>query len=107
MGAVAVLPTPFGRPDMASKKTTTNNSIAVNGVPAVTDAATPTAGAEATATGRKLRWTSLKAADGVAHRTKKPKAPKSATSKAGSKGQETEAKAGKLSALDAAAKVLQ
>ena len=57
-------------------------------------------------TGGKLRWTSLKAPAGVAHRTRKPmakKTPKAATPKT----QEDTAKAGKLSALDAAAKVLQ
>ena len=99
---------------MASKKAKTTNPTEVNGVPAapavsaVPEAASAAAGAEAPAIGGKLRWTSLPAAGGVAHRTKKPKAPKTTAPKADSaKGQEEKAKAGKLSALDAAAKVLQ
>ena len=48
----------------------------------------------------------LKAADGVAHRTKKPKTKKTPKAAASKTSAET-AKAGKLSALDAAAKVLQ
>ena len=93
---------------MASKKSKTTNPTEVNGVPAVPEAVSAAAGTEAAATGGKLRWTSLPAAGGVAHRTKKAKAPKTPAPKAGSaKGQEEEAKTGKLSALDAAAKVLQ
>ena len=91
---------------MASKKTKTSKPT--NGVPAVPAAANAAAGADAPATGTKLRWTSLKVADGVAHRTKQPKAKKTSTTKAApSKTQEDSAKTKKLSALDAAAKVLQ
>ena len=91
---------------MASKKSKTTTEV--NGVPAVPEAASAAAGTEVPVTGGKLRWTSLPAAGGVAHRTKQAKAPKTPAPKAGSaKGQEEEAKAGKLSALDAAAKVLQ
>jgi HB1/ASXL restriction endonuclease-like protein with HTH domain len=86
---------------MAGKKTKTNGSTDANGVPAA-------AGANAPATGTKLRWTSLKAADGVAHRTRQPKAKKTGTTKAAtSKTQEDATRTKKLSALDAAAKVLQ
>jgi hypothetical protein len=86
---------------MASNKTKTTNAAEVNGMPSVADAVSA-AGAEGP-TGGKLRGR-LKAADSVAHRTKKPKkTPKAATSKT----LDDEAKAGKLSALDAAAKVLQ
>src|ERR1700726_4663392 len=93
---------------MASKKTTTNNPTEANGVPAVSAAVSAAAGADAAATGTKLRWTSLKAADGVAHRTKQPKAKKTGTTKAAtSKTREDAAQTKKLSALDAAAKVLQ
>jgi hypothetical protein len=106
MGAAAALPTFFGRSDMASNKTKTTDAAEVNGVPAADDAASAAGGPEAT--GRKLRWNSLKAPAGVAHRTKKPKAKKAAAPKAAtSKTSENKTKAGKLSALDAAAKVLQ
>jgi hypothetical protein len=90
---------------MASNKTKTSNATDVNGVPAVPAAVSAAAGAE-TPSGGKLRWTSLKAANGVSHRTKKPKAKKTAKA-ATPKSPEDAAKAGKLSALDAAAKVLQ
>ena len=65
---------------MASNKSKTNHPEA-NGVSAVAKATTAAAGAEPTqdsASGRKLRWTSLQAAPGVAHRTKKTKAKKAA-----------------------------
>jgi HB1, ASXL, restriction endonuclease HTH domain len=89
---------------MASKKANTNESTEVKGVPAVP----ATAGAEAPTTGTKLRWTSLKAAEGVAHRTKQPKAKKTGTIKSATpKTQENAAQSNKLSALDAAAKVLE
>jgi hypothetical protein len=85
---------------MASKKANTNESTEVKGVPAVP------AGAEVPETGTKLRWTSLKAAEGGARRTKQPKAKKSGTIKS-AKTQKHAAQSKKLSALDAAAKVLQ
>ena len=86
---------------MASNKSKTTNAAEVNGAPTAADAVSG-AGAEIP-TGGKLRGR-LKAADGVAQRTKKPKkTPKAATVKT-SKGT---VKAGKLSAPDAAAKVLQ
>jgi hypothetical protein len=92
---------------MASNKSKTTHATEVNGVPAAPNAASAAAGAEAP-TGGKLRWTSLKAPAGVAHRTKKPKAKKTGPTKAAApKTPEDAAKAGKLSALDAAAKVLQ
>ena len=83
---------------MASNKSKTNNPEA-NGVAAGNAAAR--AETEAPANGTKLRWTSLKAAAGAAQRTRKPKTKKAA------KAKDDAAKAGKLSALDAAAKVLQ
>ena len=87
---------------MASNKSKTTNAAEVNGMPSVADAVSAAAGAEIP-TGGKLRGR-LKAADGVAQRTKKPKkTPKAASSKTSA----DKAKAGKLSALDAAAKVLQ
>ena len=92
---------------MASKKTKTTNPTKVNGVPAVTAADCAAAGADAP-TGAKLQGTSLKVADVVAHRTKKPKTkPTEATKADSAQGQKDPAQAGKLSALDAAAKVLQ
>ena len=92
---------------MASKKTKTNKVAEVNGVAAVPEAVSTAAEADAPVTGGKLRWTSLKAADGIAHRTKKPKAKKTGTTKTGTtKTEEDAAQAKKLSALDAAAKVL-
>ena len=92
---------------MASKKSKANHPTQANGVPAA-NAVTETvaSGTDAPATpvaGTKLRWTSLKAAAG-AHRTKKPKTKK-ATSKAQTK--DDAPTTGKLSALNAAAKVLQ
>jgi hypothetical protein len=84
---------------MASNKSTSNNPEA-NGV-------AHAAGAEAPASGTKLRWTSLKAAAGVAQRTRKPQTKKTATSKADTKAKDDAASSSKLSALDAAAKVLQ
>ena len=91
---------------MASKKTKTNNPTEVNSVPAAPDAVS--AAAEAPGTGGKLRWTSLKAADGIAHRTKKPKAKKTGSTKTGTTNTKEDAvQTKKLSALDAAAKVLQ
>ena len=55
----------------------------------------------------RLLWTSLKAAAGMAHRTKEPKAKKPATSAQSAKTKKHADQSGKLSALDAAAKVLQ
>jgi HB1/ASXL restriction endonuclease-like protein with HTH domain len=93
---------------MASKKIKTNNPTEVNGVPAVPDAVSAAAETDTPVTGAKLRWNSLKPADGVAHRTKKPKAKKSGATKTGiPKTEEDAAQTKKLSALDAAAKVLQ
>jgi hypothetical protein len=83
---------------MASNKSRTNNPE-VNGVAAAKAAAGTEA--EASANGTKLRWTSLKPAPGAAQRTRKPKTKKAA------KAKDDVAAAGKLSALDAAAKVLQ
>src|SRR6516162_2912399 len=51
--------------------------------------------------GAKLGWTGLKAAAGIAQRTRKAKSKKTA------KAKDDAAATGKLSALDAAAKVLQ
>ena len=82
---------------MASNKSRTNHSEA-NGVAAAKAVAGTEA--EASASGTKLRWTSLKAAAGVAQRTRKPK------TRAG-KAKNEAAATDKLSALDAAAKVLQ
>ena len=87
---------------MASKKTKTTEST--EGVPAVPAAVSAPAGADAPATGTRLRWTSLQAAPGVAHRTKKPKTKKAAQAKTDSNTKDDAAS--KLSALDAAAKVL-
>jgi hypothetical protein len=81
---------------MASNKSKPNNPEA-NGVAA--DKAVAGTEAEASANGTKLRWTSLKPAPGAAQRTRKPKTKKTAKDDA--------AATGKLSALDAAAKVLQ
>jgi hypothetical protein len=83
---------------MASNKSKSNNPEA-NGVAAVN--AVSGTEAEASANGTKLRWTSLKAAAGIAQRTRKAKSKKAA------KAKDDAAAAGKLSALDAAAKVLQ
>ena len=92
---------------MASKKTKATNPTKVNGVPAVTAADRAAAGADAPSDG-KLRRMSLKDADGAGHRTTKPKTKPTETTKADSaKDQKDPAQAGKLSALDAAAKVLQ
>jgi hypothetical protein len=83
---------------MASNKSRTKNPEA-NGVAADNVVVgTETAGSH---NGTKLRWTSLKPAAGVAQRTRKAKAKKSA------KAKDDAAATGKLSALDAAAKVLQ
>ena len=87
---------------MASTKSKTTHPEA-NGVSAV--ATVSNAAAQGAASGGKLRWTSLKAAPGVAHRTKTPKAKKTAKAKTDAKAQDDAAS--KLSALDAAAKVLQ
>jgi hypothetical protein len=92
---------------MASAKTKTDASQ-TNGMPAASaDTATPPAAAEASASGRKLRWTSLPPAGGAAHRTKKPKAKKAATKTQSAKASKEAVKSDNLSALDAAAKVLQ
>jgi hypothetical protein len=92
---------------MANNKSTTPRPEA-NGVSAVAEATTAAAGAEPTqdpVSGRKLRWTSLQAAPGVAHRTKKTKAKKAAQAKTVANTKDDAVS--KLSALDAAAKVLQ
>jgi hypothetical protein len=83
---------------MASTKSKPNNPEA-NGVAAANAVAGTEA--EASAHGTKLRWTRLKPAAGVAQRTRKPKTKKAA------KAKDDAAATGKLSALDAAAKVLQ
>ena len=82
---------------MASNKSKPNNPEA-NGVAA--DNAVAGTEAEASANGTKLRWSSLQAVAGVAQRTPKPKTKKA-------KGKDKAATTGQLSALDAAAKVLQ
>jgi hypothetical protein len=94
---------------MASVKTKTNDATPTNKVPtASADTAATAAVTEASASGRKLRWTSLPPAGGVAHRTKKPKTEKPGTTKTESaKAKGAKVKSDKLSALDAAAKVLQ
>ena len=83
---------------MASNKAKTTNPEA-NGVPA----ANAVAGTETEGSikGAKLGWTSLKPAAGIAQRTRKTKSKKTA------KAKDDAAATGKLSALDAAAKVLQ
>jgi hypothetical protein len=83
---------------MSSKKSTTIHPEA-NGVAAAHAVAGTEA--EASANGTTLRWTSLKPAAGVAQRTRKSKTKKT------SKAKDDAAVTGKLSALDAAAKVLQ
>jgi hypothetical protein len=83
---------------MASKKSKPTNSEA-NGVAAVNVVSGTEA--EASANGTKLRWTSLKPVAGTAQRTRKAKTKKTA------KPKDDTATTGKLSALDAAAKVLQ
>jgi hypothetical protein len=83
---------------MASKKSKTTNPEA-NGVPAANAVAGTETGASVN--GTKLRWTSLETAAGTAQRTRKPKTKKAA------KAKDDAAVIGKLSALDAAAKVLQ
>jgi hypothetical protein len=90
---------------MSSQNTKTTNATEGNDVPRAADAG---ATSPSDGTGRKLRWTSLKAAAGIAHRTKKSKTKKANTSKTESiKAKKAADRAGKLSALDAAAKVLQ
>jgi hypothetical protein len=87
---------------MAGKKTT-NNPAAAKGPPAVTGVE----GTDAPVSG-KLRRTSPKTADGVEPLAKKPKAKNSETLKEErTTTPEVAANAPKLSALDAAAKVLQ
>jgi hypothetical protein len=82
---------------MASDNSKANNPE-VNGVAANAVPGTETV---ASAHGTKLRSTSLKPAAGIAQRTRKPKTKKAA------KAKDNSAIIGKLSALDAAAKVLQ
>ena len=88
---------------MASKKNTTD----VNELPAGT--AVPATDAAVTEpTGHNLRWTSLKAKGAATPRTKKGKtAATPKAKKARPKAKEAAAQDKKLSALDAAAKVLQ
>jgi hypothetical protein len=83
---------------MASKKSKTNNPEAKGVAAAKAVAGTE---AEASANGTQLRWTSLKAAPATAQRTRKAKIKKTA------KAKDDAAATAKLSALDAAAKVLQ
>jgi hypothetical protein len=92
---------------MASPKTKTNDTTETNGVPASTSTATTAVGTEASTRGTKLRWTSLKGAVGVPYRTKEPKAKKLSTSAQSAKTKKATGPSGQLSALDAAAKVLQ
>jgi hypothetical protein len=94
---------------MARHKIKTNHATEANGGPAASPgAATAAAGTDVPPSGPKLRWTSLKAADGMAQRTKKPKAKKPGTAKKETSTAKQDAvQPGKLSALDAAAKVLQ
>jgi HB1, ASXL, restriction endonuclease HTH domain len=97
---------------MASKKTKTNPEV--NGVPAAADAATTDVVATDVAVAdTNLRWSSLPVASSVGHVTKKkakkattPKGRMPKTTKADTP-QTTEDKPRRLSALDAAAKVLQ
>jgi hypothetical protein len=92
---------------MASNKSKTNNPE-TNGATAVANTASAAASAQSAqdpSSGRKLRWTSLQAAQGVAQRTKKTNTKKAARTKSDSKTMGDAA--AKLSALDAAAKVLQ
>jgi hypothetical protein len=83
---------------MASNKSKTNNSEANGVADAHAVAGTET---EGSIKGAKLGWTGLKAAAGIAQRTRKAKSKKTA------KAKDDAAATGKLSALDAAAKVLQ
>jgi hypothetical protein len=83
---------------MSSKKSKTIHPEA-NGVAAANAVAGTEA--EASANGTTLRWTSLQPAAGIAQRTRKAKTKKTA------KAKDKAAATGKLSALDAAAKVLQ
>ena len=93
---------------MASSKTKTTDASQVHSVPATgADATTPATASESPASGRKLRWTSRPPAAAVAHRTKKPKAKKTTTTTEHAKATKKASPSGKLSALDAAAKVLQ
>jgi hypothetical protein len=93
---------------MASSKTkTTDAGQAHSEHTTGADATTPATATEAPASGRKLRWTSLPAAAGVAHRTKKPKAKKASTKVEHANATQDARPSGKLSALDAASKVLQ
>jgi hypothetical protein len=86
---------------MADKKSKTNNPAEVNG--------SVTYGTGTT----KIPWASLKLAASVAHRTKKPKGKVTGTTQEGTtkesvtKAQADAVQPSKLSALDAAAKVLQ
>ena len=83
---------------MASHKTKSNDATESRGVPAASPgAATAAAGTDVPPSGPKLRWTSLKAAVGVAQRTKKPKAKKPGTTKA-AKAKPDAVRSGKLSA---------
>jgi hypothetical protein len=94
---------------MASAKTKSTDAIQTNSVSAAnSDTATTAAAPQPPPSGRKLRWSSLSPGGGVAHRTKKPKAKKPAPTKTESaKAKSGAVKSDKLSALDAAAKVLK
>jgi hypothetical protein len=92
---------------MASAKIKTDATQTTNVPPANADATTAAAATETAATSRKLRWTSLLPAGGVSQRTKKTKAKKAAAKTQSANTNKDAVKSGKLSALDAAAKVLQ
>jgi hypothetical protein len=95
---------------MASSKTKTTDASQGHGVPATgVGATTPATENEAPASGRKLRWTSLPPAAAVAHRTKKPKTKKATQTEQAKAAHDANSSGDtrKLSALDAAAKVLQ
>jgi hypothetical protein len=94
---------------MASVKTKSTDAIQTNSIPAASaDTATTATASQPPSSGRKLRWTSLSPGGGVARRTKKPKAKKLATTKTESaKAKGGAVKPDKLSALNAAAKILK
>jgi hypothetical protein len=93
---------------MSTQKTKTNDDAEVSGVIASAGAGTTSTGTDVPVRGHKLRRTNPKVAAGVAHRTKKAKTRTPRASKAGSANAKTDGgQSGKLSALDAAARVLQ
>jgi hypothetical protein len=94
---------------MASAKTKSADGTQTSSTPAASaDTALTAAASQPPASGRKLRWSSLSPDGVLAHRAKKPKAKKPATTKTESaKAKGGAVKSDKLSALDAAAKVLK